>query len=523
MNSSDDTKISKKKSYSKKPSKKERLAQELAEKAAQARVAAGGLHIRADGVSVSAAALAARQAALNAARGEISDATTKKPRSTRAQAGLSPTVVRIEASSPQGDRLAQCLWSAQVLLLDILKFDMAADKLVSRHLREHRELGARDRHIVAETIYTVLRQKRVLSHLAQSGGGTLERRLVLLAARSCTTETALQAAIAEDEWTWLSQVSSVDISALPVAVRSNMSDEWLAQLTAAYGEAALPLAEALNTSAPLDIRVNTIKSSREAVQVALQHAELESTPCALAPLGLRLNGKPALQKTDIFTSGAIEVQDEGSQLLTHLLGAKRGEMVADFCAGAGGKTLAIGAMMRNSGRLYAFDTAAHRLAKLKPRLARSGLSNVQAVAIDSETDVRVKRLYGKLDRVFIDAPCSGLGTLRRNPDLKWRHGVDSVARLSNIQTNILNSAAKLVKIGGTVVYATCSVLPTENQDVVKAFLAAHPNYALVDVNEALAVQNISLPEGAVTDGMLQLLPHLHHTDGFFAACLKRIA
>ena len=198
-------------------------------------------------------------------------------------------------------------------------------------------------------------------------------------------------------------------------------------------------------------------------------------------------------------------------------------MVADFCAGAGGKTLAIGAMMRNTGRLYAFDTAAHRLAKLKPRLARSGLSNVQAVAIDTETDARVKRLYGKLDRVFIDAPCSGLGTLRRNPDLKWRHGVDSVTRLSGIQANILNSAAKLVKVGGTVVYATCSVLPIENQNVVNAFLAENPNYALVDVTEALAVQNITLPEGAAPAGMLQLLPHLHGTDGFFAACMKRVS
>ena len=524
----DDIKSAKKKSYSKKPSKKERLEQELAKKSAQDRVAAGGVHIRADGVAVSAAALAARQAALHAAGVDVNanntDAPSKKPRTTRAQAGLSPTVVRIEAVSPQGDRLAQCLWNAQCLLLDVLKFDVAADKLVSRYLREHRELGPRDRHVVAETVFAVLRQKRVFSHLAQSGGGTLERRLVLLGARGCTTEAGLQAAIAEDEWTWIAQVSTVDTRTLPAAVRSNLTDEWFAQLTTAYGETeALALAEALNTAAPLDIRVNTIKSSREAVQVALKNAAFDSETCALAPLGLRLKGKPALQKTDIFTSGAIEVQDEGSQLLTHLLGAKRSEMVADFCAGAGGKTLAIGAMMRNTGRLYAFDTAAHRLAKLKPRLARSGLSNVQAVAIDTETDARVKRLYGKLDRVFIDAPCSGLGTLRRNPDLKWRHGVDSVTRLSGIQANILNSAAKLVKVGGTVVYATCSVLPIENQDVVNAFLAANPNYALVDVTEALAVQNITLPEGAAPAGMLQLLPHQHGTDGFFAACMKKVS
>jgi 16S rRNA (cytosine967-C5)-methyltransferase len=232
--------------------------------------------------------------------------------------------------------------------------------------------------------------------------------------------------------------------------------------------------------------------------------------------------KPALQKLDVFTTGAIEVQDEGSQLLTHLLGAKRGEMVADFCAGAGGKTLAIGAMMRNTGRLYAFDIAAHRLAKLKPRLARSGLSNVQTIAIDSEKDIRVKRLAGKFDRVLVDAPCSGLGTLRRNPDLKWRHGLDSVARLVKVQASILESAAKLVKAGGTLVYATCSVLPDENQNIVQAFLSAHPEFELMPAREVLATQKIDIPESAEREDCLQLLPHLHQTDGFFAACMQKV-
>lgn len=512
----------KKKSYSKKISKKELLEQTIARKNAADRVAEGGVYIGANGVSVSSAAMEARQAALRAAGGGF--AAPVDERQQRPSRHASPTVVRIEPASPQGDRLAHCLWNAQVLLLDVLKFDTAADKLVSRYLREHREFGPRDRHVVAETVFAVLRQKRVFTHLAQSGGGAMERRLVLLGAFASVQANHLQAAIAADEWSWLSQIATADQSSLPAVVRSNLTNEWFEHLSAAYGEdGALALAQALNTTAPLDVRVNTVKSSREAVQVALKASGIDSESCALAPLGLRLVGKPALQKSEIFMSGAIEVQDEGSQLLTHMLGAKRGEMIADFCAGAGGKTLAIGAMMRNSGRLYAFDTAAHRLAKLKPRLARSGLSNVQTVAIDSETDVRVKRLYGKLDRVFIDAPCSGLGTLRRNPDLKWRHGVDSVLRLTKIQANILASAAKLVKVNGTVVYATCSVLPAENQDIVNAFLEANPNYVLVDVNEALAVQNITLPEGASNGGMMQLLPHLHNTDGFFAAVLKRVS
>ena len=148
----------------------------------------------------------------------------------------------------------------------------------------------------------------------------------------------------------------------------------------------------------------------------LAQAPIIAEPTPFAPLGLRLRKKPALQNLPLFKSGAIEVQDEGSQLLAQILGAKRGEMVVDFCAGAGGKTLALGAHMRNTGRLYAFDVSEKRLAKLKPRMARSGLSNVHPVAIAHERDAKVKRLAGKIDRVLVDAPCSGMGTLRRNPD-----------------------------------------------------------------------------------------------------------
>ncbi len=528
----------KKKTYTKKPSKKERLAAELAQKQAkqqeEARLKSGGTFVRADGVAVSSTALAARQKALQAALAESSEQsksdgaapqsrTSNRGRTSKSgKTDASVSILKIAAASESGKRLAQCLWCAQVLLLDVLQFESAADKQVSSFLREHKELGARDRHIVAETIYAILRHRRVFSHLAQSGTGALGRRLVLLGAHKVVDMESLQSAIAEEEFAWLREVVNAPVDQLPVAVRSNLPDEWFEALVAAYGEdETLKLTEALNQSAPLDIRVNTIKANKAEVVQAFEHAGIDSMACEMAPLGLRLLNKPALQKLNVFTSGAIEVQDEGSQLLTHLLGAKRGEMVADFCAGAGGKTLAIGAMMRNTGRLYAFDVAAHRLAKLKPRLARSGLSNVQAIAIESENDAKVKRLTGKFDRVLVDAPCSGLGTLRRNPDLKWRHGVDSVARLTQLQASILRSASRLVKEGGTLVYATCSVLPAENQDVVNDFLAAHPDFEHVSAREVLATQKIDVPEDAEREGYLQLLPHLHHTDGFFAAYLRK--
>ncbi|RZI75009.1 MAG: RsmB/NOP family class I SAM-dependent RNA methyltransferase, partial [Rubrivivax sp.] len=243
-----------------------------------------------------------------------------------------------------------------------------------------------------------------------------------------------------------------------------------------------------------------------------------------SPLGIRLSGKPSLAKVPAFVQGEVEVQDEGSQLLALLLDAKRGEMVVDFCAGAGGKTLAIGAALRNSGRLYAFDTSGHRLDALKPRLARSGLSNVHPVAIAHERDDRVKRLAGKIDRVLVDAPCSGLGTLRRNPDLKWRQTPQTVAAQAGQQQAILTSAARLLKPGGRLVYATCSLLPAENEAVADAFSTAHPGFESQPVGDLLASFDIRSAESLCTINggqFLRLWPHRHSTDGFFAAVWRK--
>ncbi len=216
------------------------------------------------------------------------------------------------------------------------------------------------------------------------------------------------------------------------------------------------------------------------------------------------------------------MQDEGSQLLALLLDAKRGEMVVDFCAGAGGKTLALGASMRNTGRLYAFDTSGHRLAALKPRLARSGLSNVYPAQIAHERDDRIKRLAGKIDRVLVDAPCSGLGTLRRNPDLKWRQSPQSIDEMRLKQAAILASAARLVKPGGRLVYATCSLLRAENEDIAEAFEAeAGERFDRLPAADALARAHVEQPQSLVRGNDLRLWPHRHATDGFFAAVWQR--
>ena len=328
--------------------------------------------------------------------------------------------------------------------------------------------------------------------------------------------------MSETEQQWLAQVNAVDRSALPDKLRHNLP-EWLAEiLQQSMGDEFWQLVNSMNVSAPLDLRVNTFKAKREDVIAAFKAEGVEALPTPYSPLGLRIAGKPALHKLDVFMRGDVEVQDEGSQLLALMVGAKRGEMVMDFCAGAGGKTLALGAEMRNTGRLYAFDTSGHRLASLKPRLARSGLSNVFPAQIAHERDERIKRLAGKLDRVLVDAPCSGLGTLRRNPDLKWRQTPQSVAELGVKQAAILVSAARLVKPGGRLVYATCSLLDVENEGIAQAFSVAHQaSFKVLPALEALSRAHVRAAETLVRGDFLRLWPHRHGTDGFFAAVWER--
>jgi 16S rRNA (cytosine967-C5)-methyltransferase len=407
------------------------------------------------------------------------------------------------------------------LLRAVLKLDTPADGVVSAFFRHYRSLGPRERHTLAETAYAVLRQRLLFQHLAQSGSGALERRFAILGWQG--NETFLRGALEAHEQQWLAQARAVDRSTLPDKLRHNLP-EWLAgALREQVAEDEFwPLVDALNEPAPLDLRVNAMKAKREDVQAALKAEGIESAPTPYSPWGLRLPTKPALTRLEIFKQGDIEVQDEGSQLLALLTGAARGEMVVDFCAGAGGKTLALGAMMRNTGRLYAFDTSGHRLDALKPRLARSGLSNVYPAQIAHERDDRIKRLAGKIDRVLVDAPCSGLGTLRRNPDLKWRQSPKAVEELRVKQAAILDSAARLLRSGGRLVYATCSLLQAENEDIAATFTAAHgSDFTPLPVDEILAGARIEQAETLSAGGFLRLWPHRHATDGFFAAAWQR--
>ena len=402
----------------------------------------------------------------------------------------------------------------------ILPARQPADVALRQFFREHPHFGSKDRALVADTVYAALRRRRYLEHVTPEATPR-EIALAALVKVQGIGIGQIEAALKPQEKAWLVALKGADAEALPFEVRADLPDWVIERLRKGRSdEEIMALARSLQQPAPLDLRVNSMKAPRAAVLERLDRDAIAAAPTKYSPAGVRLREKPALNKHVLFTEGVVEVQDEGSQLLGLLVEPRRGEMVVDFCAGAGGKTLQMGAAMHSQGRLYAFDISDKRLQNLGPRLKRSGLSNVHPQRIANENDAKVKRLRGKIDRVLVDAPCTGLGTLRRNPDLKWRQTVEAIAELNVKQLAILEAAAALVKPGGRLVYGTCSLLSEENEDIVAAFLAKEPDFRLVPANEVLERQGLKIPG---TGDFLRLLPHVHDTDGFFAAVLQRSA
>jgi 16S rRNA (cytosine967-C5)-methyltransferase len=458
------------------------------------------------------------------------------------------------------------------LLGTILAGNAPADALMERYFRTHPKMGGRDRGVVAETVYACLRRQRFLAYLATGNvtGDAAPAGIVaacLVALQGVSGRALSDAGFRGDATAIVERARTLKREHLPLAVQLDLPDWLLERLLAQYGEdETRALATALNEPATLDLRVNTHKATREEAAACLAEAGLPVTPTPWSPFGLRRAERAPVFRTRCFEAGMIEVQDEGSQLLSLLLEPKRHEMVVDFCAGAGGKTLQLAALMANSGSVYAFDISAKRLDRLKPRLARAGLDNVRRVVIQNERDVRVQRLAGKIDRVLVDAPCSGTGTLRRNPDIKWR--TIDLEKLAATQRAILASASTLLKPGGRLVYATCSLLQEENEAVTAEFLASHPDFEALSATDILARRQIVLPmpvtlrrqidggveaepsphpsavapgaalppasmqsspasgrggvgESRLNDLALRLLPHRHQTDGFFALAMQR--
>jgi 16S rRNA (cytosine967-C5)-methyltransferase len=399
----------------------------------------------------------------------------------------------------------------------LLRFSGAADEILSRYFRAHHSLGRRERAFIAEATFAVLRRKRSLEHAA----GSTEPRALLLGALLRLlglSGRALDGVLGAGDHELVGRIRAARADDLPPAVRADLPDWLWSALVSEHGEKeALGIAQGMFNAAPLDLRVNLARIDRDTALARLAGDGLSASPTPFSPSAVRLQGKPAINRHPLFTDGLVEVQDEGSQLLAWLVAARRGEMVADYCAGAGGKTLALAMLMRGTGRIYAMDISGSRLAGLAPRAARAGVTNVHSIVLSGENDARTKRLAGKMDRVLVDAPCSGFGTLRRNPDFKWRQGPGAIEELSAKQGRILDAAARLVKPGGRLVYATCSILRAENDAVADAFIAKHSEFRTVSCAEILRAQRIALDTGE----RLRLWPHVHGTDGFFAAAFER--
>jgi 16S rRNA (cytosine967-C5)-methyltransferase len=365
-----------------------------------------------------------------------------------------PSTRRDSKVERQGAQSRYGLVSTVAQLIDLLaQFEGPADAAISRFFKDHPELGGRDRPMVAEAVYCWLRYRYRINHLAQSGEGPSVVRQAKLALLWSGAPEQIWSAGKQADNEWLSRVINISADDLGVEARTCLPEWFYTKLAEQFGQdRAESFSQAVLSAAPLDLRVNTVKASTVDLLAALTNMGIQVNPIEGLPEGLRAVGKPIVGKTEVFQEGYFEVQDAGSQWVSRLVAPRRGDLVIDFCAGAGGKTMAIGAQMKNTGRIVALDTSEKRLVKFKPRAARSGLSNFYTMVINDEADPRLNKYFGKADRVVTDVPCSGMGTLRRNPDLKFRQNLQSLSELTAKQKSIIEHAAKLLKPDGRLVH-----------------------------------------------------------------------
>ena len=412
------------------------------------------------------------------------------------------------------------------LLAEVESSARPVDAVTSAFFRARRHIDARDRGLVLEQLYQLLRHRARLGWWLEKLGrqdGPRARALAWLALGEGKTAAQI-AALCEmhpDDAAMLEALRGGRLAPpeMPEELRLECPAWAAGPLRRRFGADFAAEMAATLAAPPLDLRVNPVKSTRPAALKALKTQGLRAEATGLSPFGIRLAERLSLDRLTGLKTGELEIQDEGSQLVALLVDARPGERVVDFCAGAGGKTLALAAQMNNRGHVVACDVSEARLKRCAERLRHAGLHNVETRLLASETDRWVKRHKAGYDRVLVDAPCSGTGTWRRNPDARWRvPEAEGLTALLALQARILASAARLVRPGGRLVYATCSLLCEENEDQVAAFLRAHPGFALLPLAEA--APHLA---GAEEGGCLSLTPARHGTDGFFAAVLQRQA
>ena len=418
-----------------------------------------------------------------------------------------------------------------------------ADRQSAAYFRSRRYIGSKDRRAIADRLYLVLRHRARLDWWLQrhssagadgddEGQNPRSRLLAALALSdgAAATETLFDGSdygpqpLSRSELALVSALDhqTINDEAQPDWVRGEMPEWLLPGLRDTLGDDLERELSALTEPASLTLRVNTLKATRDSVQGNLAQADIVSAPTDFSPFGLRVTGRHALPSLPAFNDGLIEVQDEGSQIVALLCDAQPGMAVADFCAGGGGKTLALGAAMQDRGTLVALDVDEQRLRRAGPRLARSGLTCVQSRPIAASEDAWLAAHEEGFDRVLVDAPCSGIGAWRRNPDARWRLTPTQLGRYRDLQQEALGQAARLVRPGGRLIYATCSLFAPENAGQVAGFLEHHPGFKPIPVSAIW--RSVGLDGPCPSDGDdLVLTPARHGTDGFFVAVLERRA
>ncbi len=410
---------------------------------------------------------------------------------------------------------------------------LPADIIINHYFKARRYIGSKDRGAIAELVYYIIRNRAILSwwierHHAQRNGRTLaiaaqllQYKITLIDLHNiCNGDAFSPAKLTPAEVTFAKLLEGKDVlhDDMPDHVRYNYPQWMEEELHASLGEGWKEELAALNTEATVDLRTNTLLTTRDELIAALREEQYEVEPTPLSPFGVRMKTRAPIFTSSCFKRGWFEMQDEGSQLVALLAPVKPGDKVIDFCAGAGGKTLALAAMMKNKGRILAWDTSQKRLDQMKPRLARAKVDNVQRTTLTSETDPFLKRHKDSANCVIIDAPCSGSGTWRRNPDLKWRFRASDLDEIRAIQNRILESASRLVKREGYLLYVTCSLLQSENDKAIETFLTHQKNFKVADPEKIWS--NFS-PPTMRQESNLRLTPHQDGTDGFFATLLQR--
>ena len=426
----------------------------------------------------------------------------------------------------------------------ILRNDRPADSTIDTFFRSHKYLGSHDRRFVAEAVYGILRNRLrietvldgVTRHPPSASASTRSHLLCLLYLILFGAETpvllAEEIGTENDEMpsllAFLNEAKIVDArleegfhsapeDAHTLSVKFSfprwMVDSWLAM----YGPAgAAQLCESLNSPPPLTLRVNTIKTTVEMCQEALAKEGIVTNRTKYSPFGLTVAKRMNIFSLESFQKGFFEVQDEGSQMLPLLLDPKPRSKVVDACAGGGGKSLAIAALMKNHGVIHALDINAFRLEDLRKRVRRSGVDTIRIHHVKEEE--LPAEIVGKADNVLVDAPCSGLGTIRRNPGMKWTVTPDSVKELNVKQSGLLGHYAQCVRPLGRLVYATCTMNRAENEEVVEGFLSSHPAFEVMEPSAILSRYGL---ESIAKEKYFRVSPHIHGTDGFFAAVMRR--